>query len=253
MRDLQFCLANFYHRTLFSLTLQHIEQTISLLCFATVGISSPWLMLMLVSDSSIIREEVVSPGRSYSSRYFVEYIRKIPFPFFSPPPPPSFVRIFTFSHSLVLSVDIQRASALIEVMFWLQIVLIRRRSRTQLLFHLGRRNWLKNESNALRSLVTRPPAKRMNRVRFRNYRYGKGKSPREESAENFCQVKSSLRKQTTLQKDPNGNGDWKTHDETNRSWPQKDHRKIRQSRYRVLWRSLRRKKERVLVVSISVK
>ena len=90
MRDLQFCSANFYHHTLFSLTLQHIEQTISILCFATVGISSPWLVLMLVSDSSIIREEVVSPGRSYSSRYFVEYIRKIPFPFFSPPPPSLF-------------------------------------------------------------------------------------------------------------------------------------------------------------------
>ena len=180
---------------------------------------------------------------------FCRVYQKNSFPLFFP----SFVRIFTFSYSLVLSVDIQRASALIEVMFWLQIVLIRRRSRTQLLFHLGRKNWLKNESNALRSLVTRPPAKRMNRVRFRNYRYGKGKSPREESAENFYQVKSSLRKQTTLQKDLNGNGDWKTHDETNRSWPQKDHRKIRQSRYRVLWRSLRRKKERVLVVSISVK
>ena len=96
MRDLQFCLANFYHRTLFSLTLQHIEQTISLLCFATVGISSPWLMLMLVSDSSIIREEVMSPGRSYSSRYFVEYI---PFPLFSPSSRPllrakSYVQLF---------------------------------------------------------------------------------------------------------------------------------------------------------------
>ena len=185
---------------------------------------------------------------------FCRVYQKIPFPFSSPfslppSPPPPFVRIFTFSYSLVLSVDIQRTSALIEVMFWLQIVLIRHRSQTQLLFHLGRRNWLKNESNALRSMVTRPPAKRMNRVCLRNYRYGKGKSPREESAEKFC---FCLRKQTAPQKDPNGNGDWKTHDETNRSWPRKDHRKIRQTRSRVLWRSLRRKKERVLVVSISV-
>ena len=90
MRDLQFCSANFYHRTLFSLTLQHIEQTISILCFATVGISSPWLVLMLVSDSSIIREEVMSPGRSYSSRYFVEYKRKFLSPFF--PFSPSLLR-----------------------------------------------------------------------------------------------------------------------------------------------------------------
>ena len=192
------------------------------------GWGSPWLVLMLVSDSSIIREEVMSPGRSYSSRCFVDYIRKFLSPFFPLPPARSFVRIFTFSYSLVLSVDIQRASALIEVMFWLQIVLIRHRSRTQLLFHLGRRNWLKNESNALRSLVTRPPAKRMNRVRFRNYRYGKGKSPREESAEKFRQVKSSLRKQTALGRFGRLGPDF----------------------YEGVWKE---KKERVLVVSISVK
>ena len=122
---------------------------------------------------------------------FCRVYQKLPFPFSSPfslppPPPPPFVRIFTFRYSLVLSVDIQRTSALIEVMFWLQIVLIRHRSQTQLLFHLGRRNWLKNESNALRSMVNRPPAKRMHRVCLRNYRHGKGKSPREESAEKFC-------------------------------------------------------------------
>ena len=103
------------------------------------GWGSLWLVLLLVSDFSIIWEEVMSPWRSYSSRDFVEYIIKFLSPFF-----PSFVRIFTFSYSLVLSVDIQRTSALIEVMFWSQIVLIGRRSRTQLLLHLGRRNWLEN-------------------------------------------------------------------------------------------------------------
>ena len=103
------------------------------------GWGSLWLVLMLVSDFSIIWEEVMSPWRLYSSRDFVEYIIKFLPPFF-----PLLRANIYVSYSLVLSVDIQRTSALIEVMFWSQIVLIRRGSRTQLLLHLGRRNWLEN-------------------------------------------------------------------------------------------------------------
>ena len=195
----------------------------------------------------------MSPGWSYSSRYFVECIRKFLSPFLplspSLPPPPLraniYVQLFLGTLSRYSKSQCTHRS---------DVLITDRPHQTQVTNAVVVPSWKKElaEKRKQRSPVTRPPAKRMNRVRFRNYRYGKGKSPREESAENFCQVKSSLRKQTTLQKDLNGNGDWKTHDETNRSWPQKDHRKIRQSRYRVLWRSLRRKKERVLVVSISV-
>ena len=225
MRDLQFCLANFYHRTLFSLTLPHIEQTISLLCFATVG------MRFNNSRGSHVTWAIIL------FQMFCRLYKKIPFPFFSPSSRPLlraniYVQLFLGTLSRYSKSQCTHRS---------DVLITDRPHQTQVTNAVVVPSWKKElaEKRKQRSPVTRPPAKRMNRVRFRNYRYGKGKSPREESAENFCQVKSSLRKQTTLQKDLNGNGDWKTHDETNRSWPQKDHRKIRQTRSRFLWRSLK--------------
>ena len=73
MRDLQFCLANFYHRTLFSLTLPHIEQTISLLCFATVG-----MRFFNNSRGSHVTWAIIL------FQMFCRLYQKIPFPFFSP-------------------------------------------------------------------------------------------------------------------------------------------------------------------------
>ena len=142
----------------------------------------------------------MSPGRSYSSRYFVEYIRKIPFPFFPLFRANFYVQLFLGTLSRYSKSQCTHRS---------DVLITDRPHQTQVTNAVVVPSWKKElaEKRKQRSPVTRPPAKRMDRVRFWNYRYGKGKSPREESAEKFRQVKSSLRKQTALQKDPNGSGD----------------------------------------------
>ena len=193
MRDLQFCLANFYHRTLFSLTLPHIEQTISLLCFATVG------MRFNNSRGSHVTWAIIL------FQMFCRLYKKIPFPFFSPSSRPLlraniYVQLFLGTLSRYSKSQCTHRS---------DVLITDRPHQTQVTNAVVVPSWKKElaEKRKQRSPVTRPPAKRMDRVRFWNYRYGKGKSPREESAEKFRQVKSSLRKQTALQKDPNGSGD----------------------------------------------
>ena len=185
MRDLQFCSANFYHRTLFSLTLQHIEQTISLLCFATVG-----MRFFNNSRGSHVTWAIIL------FQMFCRLYQKIPFPFFSPSSRPLlraniYVQLFLGTLSRYSKSQCTHRS---------DVLITDRPHQTQVTNAVVVPSWKKElaDKRKQRSPVTRPPAKRMNRVRFRNYRYGKGKSPREESAEKFRQVKSSLRKQTAL-------------------------------------------------------
>ena len=127
---------------------------------------------------------------------FCRLYQKIPFPFFSPSSRPLlraniYVQLFLGTLSRYSKSQCTHRS---------DVLITDRPHQTQVTNAVVVPSWKKElaDKRKQRSPVTRPPAKRMNRVRFRNYRYGKGKSPREESAEKFRQVKSSLRKQTAL-------------------------------------------------------
>ena len=97
-------------------------------------------------------------------------------------------------------------------------------------------------------MACKRPTKKMSQRHLLWCLSGKRKPLREENAEKCRQFECSLINASGLRKLPSGSGDWRTLDELNLSWCREGRWRIPQTRFQVLWRSLRGKREPCLAV-----